>query len=180
MEQPTAPETTSSNWVDSADIHLLNQQIVGQEVIEERVPIVVFKIGRESYALPINMVREVMKLTDVTPIPQAPDYILGVSNIRGNVYAALDLAIKIDPANAQKERSGGAFIVLIKDSNIQVGVVVESVPTTILVNKSEIDTSAAIIENLSLEDAFIDGIVKTKEEMIIMINVLEMLKAEEN
>lgn len=179
MGVPSVSNTGTTSWVDSAEINKSSERILGQEIIEERVPIIVFTIGRESYALPIDMVREVMKMIDITPVPQTPDYILGVSNIRGNVCAVLDLAIKIDPANAGRQPSDTAYIILIKDPVVQVGILVDNVPSTVLVNKSDIDSSASVIENLSLEDAFIDGIVKSRKEMIIMINVLEMLKAEQ-
>ena len=57
-----------------------------------------FRLGRESYGLPVLGVREIIRLCPITPVPRMPDYIKGVINLRGKVIPILDLRAKFQLA----------------------------------------------------------------------------------
>ncbi|MFH6984276.1 chemotaxis protein CheW [Marinoscillum luteum] len=164
------------SWVEAAALGKLNQEISETGAVEKNEVLVVFPVGRERYALPIEKVREVVKAPKIAPVPQAPDYILGVGNVRGNVLAVIDLEKRINPKAPAMEGLEEAFIIVIKDDTYQAGLIVRQVPDTLLVQSSQINTSAAVINNLAPEDHFIKGIVKKDKSMIILVDILEMIE----
>lgn len=164
-----------NSWVEKAELAALNQDLQEKREIEEREVLVVFPLGKEKYAISIDKVKEVVKLPPIAPIPQSAEYILGVSNIRGNVIAITDLAKRLGLEYETEADLATAFVVVLKDSIVHAGMIVSEVPNTVIVNKSQINTSAAVIKNLSAADQFIKGIVKVEGEMVILIDILEMI-----
>ncbi|MEQ8471615.1 MAG: chemotaxis protein CheW [Marinoscillum sp.] len=181
METRIKPEPSASNppdgsWVDKAELSSINQEIREPQQIENREVLVVFNLGNETYAVPIERVREVVRVPNIAPIPQAPEYILGVGNIRGNVIAIADLAKKLNPDNTETTYNEESYVVVLKDDTVQAGMIVNSVPDTIVVRSSQINTSTSVIKNLSANDQFIKGIVKVEDKMVILIDILDMMQ----
>lgn len=175
MTSEVGPQGSSSSWVEKAELAALNQDLAEKREIEEREVLVVFQLGKEKYAISIDKVKEVVKLPPIAPIPQSEDYILGVSNIRGNVIAITDLAKRLGLDLENSIDLATAFVIVLKDAIVHAGMIVSRVPDTVIVNKSQINTSAAVIKNLSASDQFIKGIVKVDGEMVILIDILEMI-----
>lgn len=163
------------SWVERAELSAINDEILEGNDISEREVLVVFPMGNERYAISIEKVKEVVKLPPIAPIPQSEDYILGVGNIRGNVIAITDLSKRINAEVSDDYDLESAYVVVIKDSVVHAGMIVKEVPDTIVVDKKQINTSAAVIKNLAAEDQFIKGIVKVDGDMIILIDILEMI-----
>ncbi len=166
----------SAGWVEKAELASLNKEITEKRELEERDVLVVFPLGKEKYAISIEKVKEVVKLPPIAPIPQSEDFILGVGNIRGNVIAVTDLAKRLNLDNEADIDMTKAFVIVLKDANVHAGMIVAEVPDTIVVNRSQINTSSAVIKNLSAADQFIKGIVKVDSDMIILIDILEMIE----
>lgn len=137
------------------------------------VLLVVFALGRELYGVPIESVKEVVRMPKLAPLPQAPDYMLGVGNIRGDVLAIVDLEKRLK-TGTNTRHTEEAFVMVIKDEVIKAALVVPTVPDTLTFRKSQISTSSAVIKNLSADEAFITGIVKREKDMIIMIDAHKM------
>ena len=163
------------SWVERAELSAINEEILEGNEVSDREVLVVFPMGKERYAISIERVKEVVKLPPIAPIPQSEDYILGVGNIRGNVIAVTDLSKRINAEVSNDFDLETAYVVVIKDPVVHAGMSVREVPDTIVVEKKQINTSAAVIKNLAAEDQFIKGIVKVDGDMIILIDVLEMI-----
>jgi purine-binding chemotaxis protein CheW len=92
---------------------------------------VIFRLGEARYALPLEAVLEMTDMPAVTPVPFVPDWVLGVTNLRGDILAVLDLAeLCALPANAGGRRGGskGRLLVTRNDSgNVQAGLLVDGV-----------------------------------------------------
>lgn len=170
------PAGGSQSWVERAELSSINQELNKAQDVEDREVLVVFSLGRETYAVPIEEVREVVSVPNIAPIPQSPEYILGVGNIRGNVIAIADLAKKINPDNTDTAYSDESYVIVLKDNTVQAGMIVNSVPDTVVVRTSQINTSASVIKNLSANDQFIKGIVKLDGKMVILIDILVMMQ----
>lgn len=174
--EKTESKGYATSWVDKAELSTINQEIRETREIENREVLVVFSLGRETYAVPIERVKEVVKVPNIAPIPQSPEYILGVGNIRGNVIAIADLAKKLNPDNVNVPYTEESYVIVLKDTVVQAGMIVNSVPDTIVVRTSQINTSTSVIKNLSANDQFIKGIVKVEDRMIILIDILDMME----
>jgi purine-binding chemotaxis protein CheW len=100
-----------------------------------------FVVGREEYGLPVLKVREIIKVMDITHVPQVPDHVLGVINLRGKVIPVIDLRRKFGcPAQDHTERT--CIIVAevgLASATVMMGVVVDSVSEVLNVAASEID-----------------------------------------
>lgn len=149
--------------------------------------LVVFRLGGEEYALPIDQIKEVVLTPKISRIPQTPHYIKGVANIRGNVISIVDLEERFGLASefetkdrtdeqGEVENEGNSNYTLVIDSEeFKIGVLVKDVPNTLSVFTNEIDNSSGLLKHSSLDENAINGIVKINDRMIIMIDILSMM-----
>ena len=149
--------------------------------------LIVFKLGNEEYALPIDQIKEVVLTPRISKIPQTPDYIKGVANIRGNVISILDLEErfglltsagngKAGDDEVEAEESSN-YTLVIESEEYKIGILVKEVPNTLSVNPAEIDSTSNIVQHSSLDENAINGIVKLEDRMIILIDILKMMEA---
>ena len=169
-------------------MELVNQQDVieleeqEQEVEKgSRIQLIVFKLGDEEYALPIEQIKEVVLTPRISPMPQTPDYVKGIANIRGNVIAIMDFEQKFGLTPNQKKLNGAGvnYTLVIESKDHNVGILVNDVPNTLSVLSSKIDSSSNIIQHTSLDESVIKGVVKAKDKMIILIDVMTMMSTGE-
>lgn len=156
----------------------LNQDVKqGAQLSADSQMLIVFPVGKEEYAISIDMVKEVVATPQVAPIPQAPKHVLGVANVRGNVLTIMDLATRFNLSKQETDEreSEHAFVLVIKDEEYQVGIVVHKVPDTLMIEKSAIDKSASMIKSSSGGTDYITGVVRYDKRLIILIDVLTMI-----
>ena len=84
-----------------------------------------FVLGREHYGVPVLKVREIIRLCDITPVPQMPDYIKGVLNLRGKIIPVCDLRVKLGMSPVTTDDR--SCIVVVQTQEAQTGVVVDRV-----------------------------------------------------
>ncbi|UXP31095.1 chemotaxis protein CheW [Reichenbachiella agarivorans] len=140
------------------------------------VQLIVFKMGQERYAIEIDRVREVVHTPRISKIPHAPNFIKGVSNVRGSVMVVLDLGLKFGIDNQEESKE---FILVIHHDEFKAGILVNEVPLTVKVAGDNIVSSAGILRNTSLDETYIKGIIKTDEDMIIFIDIAELIQEDE-
>lgn len=80
----------------------------------EQIDIVEFELNEERYAIDITMVREVVEMQPITPLPRTPPYVIGIINLRGEVTHVIDLAILLGQ-RPRKDRSGQKIIIIPSD-----------------------------------------------------------------
>ncbi len=100
-----------------------------------------FSLGPEEYGLEILKVREIIGYIDVTAVPQTPDYVLGVINLRGQVIPVLDLRSKFDMDTAETTEETCIIVVEITqgDRNVSTGIVVDKVQEVLDVTEEQIE-----------------------------------------
>lgn len=142
------------------------------------VQLIIFKLGGEEYALHIDQIKEVVLTPNIAKIPQTPDYIQGVANIRGNIIAIVDLEKKFNLSSPDKARTGNYTLVVESDS-YKIGILVREVPNTLTVSEASIDKSSTVLQYSNLDQNCIKGIVKDGERMIIMVDMIKMMESDE-
>lgn len=146
----------------------------------ERHQIVVFGIGEEEFAVDISLVKEVIELPPITPIPQAPPYILGVANVRGNVHAILDLGVRLGLVEEDDETSKNQPFALVLDhEEIKVALHIKQVPAAKQVFEAEIERSSAAMTRSQQEQPYIEGIINQENRMITLVNLIELTNVSE-
>lgn len=94
----------------------------------EQIDIVEFELNEEKYAIDITMVREVVEIQPITPLPRTPPYVIGIINLRGEVTHVIDLAILLGQ-RSRSDRSGQKIIIIPSDvtGGEHVGIIVDNV-----------------------------------------------------
>lgn len=145
------------------------------------VQLIVFKLGNEEYALHIDQIKEVVLTPGIAKIPQTPEYIKGVANIRGNIIAIVDLENKFNLSKGTKEEQEkkGNYTLVVESESFKIGVLVMEVPNTLTVSEGDIDNSSTVLQYSNLDQDCIKGIVKASDRMIIMVDMIKMMESED-
>lgn len=150
-----------------------------KEVKDEgvKVQLIVFKLAGEEYALPIDQIKEIVATPRLSAVPQTPDYVVGIANIRGHVISIMDFEIKfgLKRLNGTKT-SDKNFTLVIESEDYNIGVLVNEVPNTLSVMSSKIDHSSNIMQHSTLDETVIKGVVNLKDRMIILIDAHRMME----
>lgn len=145
------------------------------------VQLIVFKLGEEEYGLHIDQIKEIVRTPNITRMPETPDYIKGVANIRGNIIAIADLEKKFGVQARQEEgENAGNFTLVIESEEFKLGVLVKEVPNTLAVTEADIDEALNLVqENNNGETGYIKGVVKLDDRLIILIDIFKVLEGKD-
>ncbi|ABR54049.1 putative CheW protein [Methanococcus vannielii SB] len=140
--------------------------------------VVVFKLSSNEYGLRVNEVREVLKLQDITSLPNTPSYIVGVTNIRGEIMPIIDLRKKLNLFEDNlDEAASEKLVMVIEIDKIPVGILVDSVSDVMQISSKQIETIEGIKKNASGE--YIEGIAKIGNRLIIILNIKNLIDPQE-
>lgn len=139
------------------------------------VQMVAFKLEKEEFAVDIHQVREVLKMTRVTPLPQSAHYIEGLINLRGEVIPVVDLRKRFELPEGERSEQTRIIIVEIQDSNV--GLIVDSVTEVLRFSSSAIQPPPARIAGTRTD--LIKGVGKVEERLLIILNLERILTTEE-
>lgn len=139
--------------------------------VEDILQVVGFLVGSEEFAVPILDIQTIEKPIDFTRVPGTPSYVLGVFNLRGNVYPLIDLRAKFG-LPVIKQNKDTRYIV-IKHNDEVAGFVIDRLTEAIKINEADIEPTP---ETLNEEADLIYGIGKQKDRLITILKVEYLLK----
>lgn len=135
--------------------------------------LVVFDLADENYGVNIGTVREIIRMQSVTHLPEAPDYVEGVINLRGRVIPVVDLRRRF--SLAASEHSPDSRIVVVDIAGEDIGVIVDSVTEVLRVAESAIEPASALV---TTDDSYyMEGIAKIGERLLILLDLDRVLAA---
>ncbi|GGZ00598.1 MAG: chemotaxis protein CheW [Shewanella fodinae] len=136
---------------------------------------VTFKLDNETYGINVMQVQEVLRYTEIAPVPGAPHYVLGIINLRGNVVTVIDTRSRFGLPAAEVDDS--TRIVIIEAEKQVIGILVDSVAEVVYLRRSEIDNAP----NVGTEESakFIQGVSNRGEELLILVDLDKLLSDEE-
>lgn len=142
--------------------------------------LIVFKIGMEEYGLDISLIKEVVLTPHLTKVPLAPTYIRGVANIRGNIIAIVDLERRL---GLEQHSSDDAallhYTLVVEHEDVKMGILVKEVPNTLAITEDQIELSPTIIQDQMGSSKFVKGLVKQKDRLIILLDLLQLISKED-
>ncbi|MDU2066785.1 MAG: chemotaxis protein CheW [Sporomusaceae bacterium] len=138
-----------------------------QTFTENELQLVVFKLGREEYAISILQVQEIKRMTDITRVPYTPDYIRGVMNLRGSVLPVLDLKRRLSLQAG--EFTDDTRIVIVKIQEITVGLIVDAVSEVMAISHENIESSQSVVTDVAAN--YLDGVGKLDNRLLILLNL---------
>lgn len=136
---------------------------------------VTFRLENEKYGINVMQVQEVLRVTEIAPVPGAPDYVLGIINLRGNVVTVIDTRRRFGLQS--KDLDDASRIVIIEADEQVVGILVDSVAEVVDLRLSEIESAP----NVGTEESakFIQGVASQEGELLIIIDLNRLLTDEQ-
>ena len=136
---------------------------------------VTFRLDNETYGINVMQVQEVLRYTEIAPVPGAPPYVLGIINLRGNVVTVIDTRLRF--GLMQTETNDQTRIVIIETENQVVGILVDAVAEVVYLRQSEIETTPNVGNDETAK--FIQGVCHKNKELLILVDLEKMMSDEE-
>jgi purine-binding chemotaxis protein CheW len=145
------------------------------DVNDEVLQWVTFHLEEETYGINVMQVQEVLRYSEIAPVPGAPAYVLGIINLRGNVVTVIDTRTRFGLNRA--EVTDNSRIVIIEAEKQVIGILVDSVAEVVYLRSSEIDSAP----NIGTEESakFIQGVSNRDDELLILVDLNKLLSDEE-
>jgi len=138
------------------------------------VQLVIFKLANEDYGLPIQKVQEINRIVPVTRLPQTPDFMEGIINLRGRVIPVVDLRKRFG-LNA-KPHEDDTRIMIVDIDGQTVGIIVDAVNEVVQMQGSSIEPPPP---TFILDARYIEGVGKLENRLIILLNIDQVLTSQE-
>lgn len=136
---------------------------------------VTFKLAGEVYGVNVMQVQEVLRYSEIAPVPGAPAYVIGIINLRGNVVTVIDTRHRFGLDAG--EITDNTRIVIIEADNHVVGILVDSVAEVVYLRLSEIETAPNVGNDESAK--FIQGVCHKSNQLLILIELGKLLTDDE-
>ncbi len=136
---------------------------------------VTFKLADETYGINVMQVQEVLRISEIAPVPGAPHYVLGIINLRGNVVTVIDTRIRLGLPTA--EVTDSTRIVIIETARHVVGILVDCVAEVVDVATSEVESAPNVGSDESAN--YIHGVASRDNELLILVDLNKLLTDEE-
>lgn len=138
-----------------------------------------FKLGEEVFALDISKVREVLDFTTITKVPQTPEFMRGVINLRGGVVPVVDMRLKFGMSKTDKTVNTCIIIVEVAfdEETTVLGALADSVQEVLELEPDQIEPAPKIGAHLNTD--FLKGMGKRNEEFILILDIDSVFSSEE-
>lgn len=139
------------------------------------IQLVVFHVRDEEFGVPIEEIQEIIKVNNITPIPDTPAFIKGIINVRGDIVTTIDMKVRFGIRG--KKLSNSRHILITKQSESLFGLMVDEVTEVLRINENEIKPPPAMI--VEIEKEYVKGIVVYEERLLIILDLSKVLSQDE-
>jgi purine-binding chemotaxis protein CheW len=135
-------------------------------------------IDNEVYGIAVLKVREIIRLQKITPVPQLPEFVKGVINLRGRVIPIIDLRVRFGMKAENTERTCVVVVQVVSgDRSIQIGVIVDSVEEVANLTKDQIEPTPDF--GVRIDTAYLLGMAKTNGRVLMLLEIDRVIATEE-
>ena len=131
-----------------------------------------FRVGRETFGVPIHLVHEIVRVPEITAVPEAPEYIEGVINLRGKIVSVIDLRKRFGEEAITSDRKNR--VIVVESEKKLVGLIVDAASEVLKIPEAEIENPPNVFENGDLN--YVTGVGKLKGRLIILIDLTKILQ----
>jgi purine-binding chemotaxis protein CheW len=139
------------------------------------IQMIVFHLGDEEFGTNIDQVREIIRKGPITPIPDSPDFILGVTNVRGEIAVVIDLKQRFF-LQGKKDVEEKHIVMTEQDKNL-FGLMVDEVTEVLRIPESDIKTTPELVTKI--DRLYISGVLTVEDRLIMMLDLTKVLSEEE-
>jgi purine-binding chemotaxis protein CheW len=140
--------------------------------MSKELQIVGFRVGRETFGVPISLVHEIVRVPDITAVPEAPEYVEGVINLRGRIISVIDLRKRFGEKEIAANKKNRILVVEVEGRMF--GLIVDTASEVLKVPEAEIDLPPNVFEEGELN--YVTGVGKLRGRLIIMIDLTKILQ----
>jgi purine-binding chemotaxis protein CheW len=140
--------------------------------MKSELHIVGFRVGRETYGVPIVSLHEIVRVPDITAVPDAPDYVEGVINLRGKIVSVIDLRKRLGETEITASRRNR--ILVVAHNKRLSGLIVDSASEVLKVPAEDIEPSPTQFEEGGLN--CVTGLAKYQGRLIVLLDMSKLLE----
>jgi purine-binding chemotaxis protein CheW len=137
--------------------------------------LVSFTLAKELYGIEITKVREIILITDITRIPETPDFLKGLINLRSMVIPVIDLRVRF--GLPEGEVTDESRIMVIQACGKTIGIMVDAVSEVLRVKQDQISPPPPTVAGLGRD--YLSGLVKLDEKLLILLDIDKIFNEEE-
>ncbi len=171
----TGPETEETVTVED-EVEAVKKASEKQETEQsdstDELQLVCFSINGEEYGVDIYRVQEINRVVEVTSIPEAPYYVKGIINLRGNVIPILDLRLRLGFPTQEKDKD--TRIIVLDHNDRLIGLTVDSVTKVLRVSKSTLEDLPSQASTTGAD--FLEGIIRLEDRLILVIDCKKIVE----
>ena len=171
IEQADEEKADSKDEVSTRDVQkqYLPNDVNGTNLILQKF--VTFYLDDEEYGLPIWQVQEINRVADITRLPNSPDYVSGVVNLRGKILPVIELKFRLQLGRTELDKH--CRIVVVDYENKHMGLLVDKVSKVLSLEDEKIERAPE--EIVKVEENFARGVAMDGESMIIILDIDKIL-----
>jgi purine-binding chemotaxis protein CheW len=162
--------------IKSMSIHPQSQLKKATQAEGKIVQLIVFELGGEEYGADINQVREIIRTGTITAIPDSPDFIKGVSNVRGEVPVIIDLKSRFFLPPVKRDIENKHIVITEQDKNV-FGLLVDEVTEVLRIPESQIKSTPGVVTRMDRE--YVSGVITLENRIVILLDLSKVLSEEE-
>ena len=133
--------------------------------------IVGFQVGRETYGVPITSLHEIVRVPEITAVPDAPDYLEGVINLRGKIVSVMDLRKRFGDKNAQVTKPNR--ILVVEHAGRLAGLIVDSASEVLKIPSDAVEPPPAVFQEGGLN--CVTGLGKVAGRLVVLLDMSKLL-----
>ncbi len=137
--------------------------------------LVSFRLGKEEYGMEITKIREIILMGEITRIPQTPEYVKGLINLRSTVIPVIDLRIRFGLPEA--ELTDESRIMVLHVGTKTIGIIVDAVSEVLRISQDQIAPPPPTVAGLGRE--YLNGLVKLEHTLLILLDIEKIFDADE-
>ena len=155
----------------------IEQQPIENKVdVENSINLVTFKLGNNEYAIDIMQAKEIIKMEKITLIPNAPDYVEGVINLRGNIIPIVDLKKRFNLEENDGEKNTGIIIVKIDD--VDMGIIIDAISKVVSIATSNIQPPPPMLSGIGQK--YIKGVAKLEDKLLVVLDLEKLIVGDDD
>ena len=144
--------------------------------VENSINLVTFKLGNNEYAIDIMQAKEIIKMEKITLIPNAPDYVEGVINLRGNIIPIVDLKKRFNLDENEGEKNTGIIIVKIDD--VDMGIIIDAISKVVSIATSNIQPPPPMLSGIGQK--YIKGVAKLEDKLLVVLDLEKLIVSDDD
>ncbi len=131
-----------------------------------------FRIGKETFGVPIGLVHEIVRVPEITAVPDAPEYVEGVINLRGKIVSVIDLRKRFGEKKIERNRKNRILVAEIERK--MVGLIVDAASEVLRVSQNEIEDPPDVLDEAEVK--YVTGVGKLNGRLVILVDLAKIMQ----